>query len=195
MELNRFPGRPGLRNAVMGAPASAVTLEDIQIADLAEEKRKQNRADSVASKDALIHLGSDTVVDVSNYIRNPVDLGGATLPTVVVSYLVPSSLVLRVNKIGISYSNPIVSMSQCVGWRVVVNGNRVPNIVSTSDDYSYWNFGSVHAPMEIEPLWVQSQQLVAIEVYPRFGWNSALTVTARISGRLFKPASPETRAL
>lgn len=191
MQPTRFPGKPTLRNAVINPPSASVTLVDEQARQAVDIAKAHGRAEAIARKETLIHLSNDTVVDISNYIRNPVDLGGATLPTTVVSYQVPTMLVLLINKIGVTYSNPMVSMSQCVGWRIVVNGNRVPNIVSTADDYSYSNFGSVHAPLEIEPLWVQAGQLVAVEVYPRFGFNSKLTVTARLSGRLYKPAVPE----
>jgi hypothetical protein len=148
------------------------------------------RANDEALKDLIIHLSPDTVFDLANYVRNPADPGGGVVtPVILLSYLVPSAFILKINKIGITYSNPVVAMSQAVGWRVTINGDRVPNIVQTTDGYMYSSFGEVNSPLEIEPLWVQSNQTIAIEVYPRFGFNQQLTISGRLSGQIYKPAT------
>ena len=190
LKPSQFPGRPGLRMAAVSAP-TPIPAAQLEInASATSQAQADQRAASIAAKEGLVHVGFDTVFDLSAYIRNPQDLGGATLPTVLLSYLVPVSRVLKIDRFAVTFSNPIVSMSQCVGWRVVIEGGRVPNINPVTDEYFYSSFGEVNQPLEIEPLWVQANMLIAIEVYPRFGFNQQLTVFGRLSGRLYDTANP-----
>jgi hypothetical protein len=192
MQPTPFPGRMALSKVPMTTAVSMSPIEDELQKSAVSQALSNQRASQVALRDQLIHLSYESVFDLSAYIRNPVDLGGPTLPTPLLSYLVPSSQVLQITKIAVVYSNPVVSQSQCVGWRVTVNGGRVPNINPVTDEYFYSSYGEVNQPLEIDPLWVQSGNLIAIEVYPRFTFNSQLTVFGRLGGRLFKTASPET---
>lgn len=173
------------------AAAQPVQAEAPSQIDPAVVKRTaQIREADDARKDLLVHLSKDTVVDLADYTRNPVDPGGGVQAIInLLSYVVPPGLVLKIDKVGITYSNPMVAMSQAVGWRVTVNGNRVPNIVAVTDGYMYSSFGEVNAPLEIAPLWVQSGETVAIQIYPRFGFNNQLTISGRLSGQLYKPAT------
>lgn len=188
---NAFPGRPVLRQATVTPPNRQSEAEAVIKTGRAVQSINEQRQNAIAVRESMIHLSKDTVFDLTNSIRNPADLGGAVLPTILLSYLVPAGFVLKVNKIGITYSNPLVPMSQCVGWRVTVNGERVPNIFATGDEYFYSSFGQVNDPLEIEPLWIQANGTLAIEVYPRFGFNQQLTISGRVAGRIYKPANPE----
>jgi len=198
MTVNRImPGRLALNQAVPAVgQTNVVPVVDPAAAQRSADAAAVARAQNTAALNALVSYGVDSVVDLTNYIVNPADV---TFPVVtpiqLLNFRVPIGLVLVVKKIGVTYSNPVVAMTQTVGWRVIVNGHRVPWIFQTTDDYFYTSYGTVSQPLEVEPLVVQSGSLLALEVYPRFAFANALTVSGRFSGKLLKPATPDATGI
>lgn len=138
---------------------------------------------------SLAHRGYDEALDVSNQIEHPADIGA---PINLVTFTVPNGMIAVVRKLGVYYSEPTVPMTLAVGWRVTVNNYRVPYIVHTggTEDYCFTSFGDVANPLEVEELWVQANQTVAIQVRAFFTFNDHCVMVGRLSGRLFKPANP-----
>jgi hypothetical protein len=189
-----MPGRVALQQAVP-RQSDEIHVDPQVIEDqrqLVADTQTVKRAQLTADQNALVALGTDTVVDLTNSIFNPQDLGGAVLPTILIQFVVPQGTVFVLRKLGVTYSNPFVAMSRAVGWRVTVNGHRVSWIYNINDEYFYSSFGTVTEPLDIEPLVVGANGRLAVEVYPRFGFNDSLTMSARISGKIVKPANPES---
>ncbi len=147
-------------------------------------------ANSRAIMEAATHKGFNEVVDITGVLEDVQDTG-ANLSFPLVSFTVPQGQVARMEYIGVYYSNPVVPSMQSVGWRVMVDESRLDNVVDNVNEYFYWSFGSVSDPMKVQPIFVQSGQVISISVTPRFLFNSKLMMIGRLSGRLYKPATPE----
>lgn len=162
-------------------PANDIHREEQITRDLALESRAVSRS--------LSHRGFDEALNVSRQIEHPTDTGA---PIDLVTYTVPEGLVAVVNAVGVFYSEPIVPMTVSVGWRIVVNRGRVPNIIHTggNEDYYYTSFGDIMDPMPIRELWVQAGQTISIQVRAFFGFDDHLVMIGAMSGRIFKPANP-----
>jgi hypothetical protein len=149
------------------------------------EQFDQLRARARAVGDALIHAGTDTPLDLIGEINNPAAAAD------IVFLNVPNGQIAKIERIAVYYDDPAIAMMDVVGWRLAVNGNRVPNIREITSDYFFQSIGDMFTPMDIEPLIVQANARVAIEIIVTGGFAGALTLTARLSGRLFKQASLE----
>lgn len=143
------------------------------------------KAKARAIGDALIHFGIDTPLDLIGEIENP------TVTTNIVFLTVPNGQIARIERIALYYSDPAIAMMDVIGWRLTVNGNRVPNIKQIQSEFFFQSIGDMFTPMDIEPLIVQANNLVALEITVLGGFAGALTLTGRISGRLYKQASLE----
>ena len=158
-------------------------------ANIVEEQQKLS-ARGRAIMEAASHKGFNEVVDISGVLEDVQDTG-AGLSFTLVDYKVPPGQVARIEYLGVYYSNPVVPSMQSVGWRIMVNGKRLDNVVDSGNEYFYWSFGSISDPMKVQPIFVQSGQTIKISVTPRFLFNSKLLMIGRLSGRLYKPATPE----
>lgn len=138
---------------------------------------------------SLAHRGYDEALDVSNQIEHPSDIGA---PINLIAFTVPNGMIAVIRKVGVYYSEPTVPMTLAVGWRIAVNNYRVPYVFHTggTEDYCFTSFGDVSNPLEIEELWVQANQTVAIQVRAFFTFNDHCVMVGRLSGRLYKPANP-----
>jgi hypothetical protein len=142
-----------------------------------------------AAKRLFIHKGPDETVDVVNYVQNP---AGAIL--VLVSFTVPDSMVGYFDSIGVYYSEPLVNACNAVGWRLSIDGRQVPNINHLTTFWRFASYSDVSSPMLVKPIWVQSGETIAVEVEPQVGGHAFanhLTMVGRLTGRLYKPATPE----
>jgi hypothetical protein len=194
--LQKMPGRPfhpaiPLVNADLGK-VSTVAPTPQQTTRVEQEIAARGKA--VA--ESLVHRGKNEVLDVTGLIANPTGLAIQVL----VGYTVPQGMVASIDKIAVVYSNSQVSMTNTLGWRLTVNGMRVDNIFNTttwaSGDYFYHSFSDLSTPQEISPLWVQSGETVAIELFsmpgPGLGaLTEHLTMAGRLGGRLYKPATSQ----
>lgn len=144
---------------------------------------------SRAMKESFVHRGPDETVDVVDYILNP-NFGIVTL----VSFTIPDSMVGYFDAIGVFYSEPICTTSLAIGWRVSIDNFQVPNINHLTENWRFSNFGDMSDPMKVKPIWVQSGETISVEVQPfmgGIGFNAHLTMMGRLTGRLYKPATPE----
>jgi len=153
-------------------------------------------ANSQVIKAAFFTRGYDECIDLVNLIQNPADagVGGTNYSVSVVNFTVPDGQVAIIDKIALVVSEPTVARCIYLGWRLTVNGNRVPNLVTAIPgfaDYNPVSFGSIYDPISIEPLYIQSGQVVSLDVVPVLLFQERVTVIGRIAGRLVKPASPE----
>lgn len=185
---SKFPGRPGLRLAAISPPDIDAGADAAQFQDAVQTEADRQKARARVARDSIIHLGADSVFDISGTLRNPVAFL-IVVPVNLVAFTVPGGVVLEIDQMGITYSNPLVSMSICVGWRIVIDNGRVPNVVDPANEFFYHSFGAVNDPMKIKPLWVQSGQTVALQLFPAANWTNQLTIVGRLSGRFYKPGS------
>lgn len=155
-----------------------------------EEIQKQSEiliARSRAIAASLLHKGKEEPLDIVDYVQNP----NTIIPSYLFNYVVPQGMIAMINRVGVIYSEPIISMTESVGWRLTVNGSSPPNILYGQSNYYWHSLGSLERPMEIEPLWCQSGELIRVEISALAAlFNERLCVTGRISGRLYQPASP-----
>jgi hypothetical protein len=171
------------------AVVSAVRQEDLSQAFITKAvDHYKSKAHAVAI--GLISQSNDTVLDQYNILENP----GAVAD--LVSYTVLDGDVAMIDQIGVYYSEPTVSASIMVGWRIIVDSGEVTNIGSGSFEFRFSSFGDVMEPMKIDPLWLQSGQTIRIEVEPTAdkinAFDGHLVMTGRLSGRIYHPSNIET---
>lgn len=152
------------------------------------------RARAVAISEALIHRGPDEVVDLIGQLANPV---GAVpvVPVNVVAFQVPVNLVFLVDEVTIWFSEPMVPMSINLGWYLTINDNRLPYFNNTAAVYNAHGHGNLASGLVVRRLWVQSQEVFALTLYPIGAFGEQCLVMGRIAGRLFKPGTPEVMGL
>lgn len=150
-----------------------------------EEQFDKLRARAKAVGDALIHFGTDTPLDLIGEIINP------AVSQDIVWLDVPNGQIAKIERIALYYDDPAIAMMAVVGWRLAVNNNRVPNIRQVQSDYFFQSVGDMFTPMDIEPLIVQANARVAIQIIVTGGFAGALTLSGRLSGRMYKQASLE----
>ena len=117
-------------------------------------------------------------VEIFDDVQNPTDKIN------LVEFQVPGRSICMIRAIAVTYSDPLYTASDVVGWCVTIDGAIVPYIRHASKTFFYTSFGDLARPMEIEPLLVRSGQTVAIEIRPIAGFNEHLTMCGRLSGRL-----------
>lgn len=181
------PQRP-YHPAVPLFPSVAPPVENLDNGRKVNEKLS---LDSAVLKNKLLHRSPDESIDLVQYYQN-ITLWGA-LPTAVdvVTYTVPAGCVAMIDQIAVFYSDPIVSQSVALGWRLTIDNGQVPNIQDVALSYIYSGFSDPSQPFRIHPVWVQSDQTIALQINPSATFGNALTITCRMSGKLFKPATPE----
>jgi len=168
--LNAARRRPvGPATVLFPSSVGASTVEPAVLAETIEQIEARGQFDCI---------------DVTDELINP-----TTTATNAVSFVVPARMVARITKIGLTLSNPLVAMSTAISWRVTIDGRQPPHFRHTTDEYFHHSISGVDRPMEIEPLYVKGGSTVAVEVLAAAGFNDALTVTARMGGRLYP--SPE----
>jgi len=132
----------------------------------------------------LVHRGRYETVYLVDYL---VVTDGSTAERVVVSYLVPAFHVLELTALGIWYSEPFLNSGLYFGWRLAVNGQRVPGIGYASGDWTHGSYGGLHEPVEIYPVAVQAGETVAVQVKDQTAGgviNERLTIAGLLKGRL-----------
>lgn len=142
-----------------------------------------------AAAESIVHYGHDETIDITAQLANPVGV------QLLVSFTVPTGLVAGINRIAVVYSNPQVSMTITIGWRLVVNASRVDNVLNLTtfplgEDYSYNSYSDLSTPREISTVWVQSGETIAVELTDRWALALHLVIAGRLAGKLYKPASP-----
>lgn len=180
-----LPGRPHHPGVSERAPDIGLPPPGPPAADI-DRAARDFEAKQKALARAMLAQPVDAVIDRTDIIRNP------SVNANLVAFTVPEGTVARFNRLAVVYSEPLVANAVAVGWRVTINGNQVPRITFDFDGFgpfSYTSFGSVTAPVDIEPLFVQSGATVAIEIIPvAFGF--ALTLIGRLTGWLYSPQTP-----
>lgn len=146
---------------------------------------------AVAIGQLMLERNVNEVFDLQGTVYNPV----ATVPVTgnaVVEFTVPRGQVLMVNKIGISYSDPFIGQVISLGWWLTVGDRRVPYVDQTTPglDYFYFSHHQLVGSTDINPLWIQAGETVAIQVYPDNGFDEQVTVMATLNGQLYKIGAP-----
>jgi hypothetical protein len=133
--------------------------------------------DAAFGYDSQLKTGGQTV-DIADLLENP------TVTANLVSFTVPAGSVGIISGIGVSYSNPFIGMARAVGWHVTINGAPCPHYRPGTGSLFYYSVGDIANPCRIEPIFVNSQGTVAIEIVPIAGFNENLTLLGRITGRI-----------
>lgn len=188
----RRPDVPGRRNhpeIPLINPDYGRELPDVARPGEITAASRATDARARAAAESIVHYGHDETVDITAQLANPVGVQP------LVSFTVPTGLVAGINRIAVVYSNPQVSMTITIGWRLVVNASRVDNVLNLTtfplgEDYSYNSYSDLSTPREISTVWVQSGETIAIEMTDRWALSLHLVMAGRLAGRLYKPASP-----
>lgn len=158
--------------------------------------RQEMRARDLAMWQGMLAQSTATAFDVQGIARNPV----AVVPIVgtpVVSFTVPTGQVLKINHIGISYSDPFIGQTQSLGWWLTIGNGRIQYVdqLTPGLDYFFFSHHQLSQGDQIEPLWAQTQETIAIQVYATAGFAEEVTVMATMSGRLYNPGRAEAEGL
>jgi hypothetical protein len=187
VKLNRVVGRPYHPGIVPVSPNIGEEPGGTPARSLLSQATQEIAAQGRAVAESLVHRGRDEVVDLVGTLSDPV----AGVVYSLVSFTVPSGMVLSLNKIAVTYSNPQVAVSNIVGWRLIVDNAVVSNVGEyTSNRAIYYSMGDLNMPVELHPVWVQSREVVSIEVTvadPLF--DEHLVMWGRLGGRVYKPAA------
>lgn len=171
-----------------GPPAEA--------SDRAKDMAEALRLHEIIISQSGVQYGVDEVIDLNALFDNP-DPGaaGATVYTMM-SFTVPAGLIARIDRISCLCSEPLFAINSLVlGWRPEIDGNKIPyytgHVVGFAGfvDWHLLNEPSIH-PSDREPLWIQSQQTLAVRLVKFAFMDNPFSVIGRISGRLYKPANP-----
>lgn len=185
----KLPGRPYHPRVPLFPAGDLLGAEEGGASVRIEKAREEIEARGRAVSLALVHRGVDEPVEAFNAITAP----AAGALTTLVSFTVPQGMVGKFDRFGIVYSEPIVAANNAVGWRISINGGEVPYVRTNFPLFGYYQMclGDMLTPWEIEPLWVQAAETIAIELWAVAGFVDYLVVLGRIGGRLYKPASPD----
>jgi len=183
----RDPQRP-YHPAVPLAPSVAPPIEGVDNSKRVNEKLS---LDSAVLKNKLVHRSPDESIDLTGFFQTT--LAYLLLPTAinVIAYTVPDGCVAMIDQIAVFYSDPLISQSNAVGWRLTIDNGQVPNIKDPTFSYIYTGFSDLSSPYTIHPVWVQSSQTIALQLNPAWTFDLPITFTCRMSGKLFKPTTPE----
>ena len=150
-------------------------------ADLTNAHLKDLSARSHAIFQLMQGRSNDECLDVSGTLANP------TGPANVVAYTPNTGSVAKVTRISIVFSNPFLAMTGNVGWRVLITGAQPAYMTP----YQFSSMGNIFEPIGIYPLWVQSNDTIALQVVVAATFTEHLVVIGRIAGQIFKPSSPQ----
>ncbi len=185
---SRIPGRPH-HPGILPVGGIAVMSEPDGAAGIRLHKAESElRARSKAAALALIHRGVDEIVDRFDVVVDP------TVTQNLVTYTTPDSLVCKISRVAVLCSEPAVAMGLGIGWRLTLNGNELPYVNSAWALFRYFPvvFGDLGNPMRVEPIWVQANETIAVELIVAAGFDVKVLIAGRLGGQLYKPATPET---
>lgn len=170
-------------------PKTALIQDQLAVQIATNNLKTESRAKAAS----LIHYGFDTSVNIVGRLVESLYVTAS--PVDAVNFLVPPSMVFKLTKIALVFSDPIIAMSDSIGWRITVNNDRVPYITRVPEttiinDYFYGARGSLSEPMKIEPLWIQAGQTVAIRLYIESSHDDHCLIQGNLVGLLFKAGSP-----
>lgn len=183
----RDPQRP-YHPAVPLAPSVAPPIESVDNSKKVNEKLS---IDTAVMQNKLLHRSPDESIDIMGFYQNDVLHGIPPDAINVIVFTVPDGCVAMIDQIAVYYSDPLVAMSTAIGWRLTIDNGQVSNIKDPILSYMYSGFSDLSAASRVHPVWVQSGQTIALQANPSGTFAEAITITCRISGKLFKPATPE----
>lgn len=194
--MTRFRSRIGQRAApspVQGMPAQPVLPDPSRYVVTDEAARLDAR--KLAEAVSLVHLGQNETFELVGELQNLNTTAPAvSVPAVIISFQVPVGQVLRIDALSVDCSHPVFFTTRSIGWRLAVSNGRLPNMFSVGSDFFSVAVGSVGGPMKLEPFWVQSEQVIQVQgvaVGVLDLMDSSNTLFARLTGRIFRPASPK----
>lgn len=149
--------------------------------------REQLSARASAFIQSLSLHGVVGTLDILNTTKNLAAL------TNIISYTVPNGQLAIVTHFALVCNNPALSMGNLFVWRLLVNGEELPNmntsLIFSATGYRT-NVGNVHRPMAVTPIVVQPNQRITVEIRPSTNLIGAYAVfAARLVGRLVNPGT------
>lgn len=193
IERKKVGARRYLPDTPLFNPNLLLEIPDETSPERVEKSLEELQARSLAMSRSMIHYGTDKIFDRVQTSLDPNLITGAKVGfDPLVSFQVPDSLVLQITQIGVYYSDPVVSKCiDAVGWRIVVDDGRISYISDPDDEYFYLSLGDVQRPTKIDHLWIQSGETISIELHTASTFNEHITLTGRMSGRLYDTASSQ----
>ena len=184
----RVPGRPHHPQVAEVSASQAGAFADRKISEFVRDEIDATKYKRQAWRESLVHRGPDETVDVVDYVLNPT----AVIVTLV-AFTVPNGMLAYFDQVGVYYSEAICTMCLAVGWRLSIDDRQVPNINHLTENWRFSNCGDPSIPLKIKPIWVQSGETISVQVQPV--WDAVdflnhLTMSGRLTGRIYKPATP-----
>jgi len=185
----RVPGRPHHPPVAELSAAQKDAFADQKSSECVRREIDSMQSRGQALRESLVHRGPDETVDVVDYIINPTGVVILNL----VSFSIPPGMLAYFDQVGVYYSEAAFTMCLAIGWRLGIDGRQVPNINHLTENWRFSNCGDPASPLSIKPVWVQSGETISIQVQPSWGaftFQDHLTMVGRLTGRIYKPASP-----
>lgn len=182
-------GDPRSNRLGLNLSQTAVPAPDLPAADPAfvVAVEQQIRIEGENFIQRLRHHGVVGTLDIFNQLHNP----GATVN--IISYAVPPGQLAILNAIALVCHNPAVTMANLYVWRLLIDGNELPNVQTSvifGNTGYRTNVGNPHRPMKITPVVVQSNQVITIQVIPSANLVGRYCVfVARLEGSILNPGS------
>ena len=143
---------------------------------------------SVVESTSILHRGPFETMYMSDQ-RVPTPAQWNNVPFPVLSYRVAPGYTLAVDALSMTYSESVLGQSSAVGWRLSIDGMRVPNMLRAQIlglEWSLGTLGDALHPVSINPVWVQANQTVVLEVSDLTGTMTEwICLTAVLSGKLY----------
>lgn len=176
------PGRPAMMNLQTISPSIGVDSAEVKEKNKVFHQRLAiHQADKNAEIVGMIHRGHDEVLDLTGRVYNPAQ----NVITNLVTYTVPNGKIALFDSIAIWLSDPLAAKSEIIGWRITDSEMQPPEVGSINTAYRYDSNGALHEPFDISPLYVQANQIIAIELFTTLP-PITITIAGRLSGQLYK---------
>lgn len=185
--MNRGIFRGRARAVSQPDPAPVVGGGGSVVVDLAkEEARLSARVEAIRA----LSLGRNSAVDLSNYLASA---GGTFVgqAVTVLSFVVPVSMVLIVERIAVAFSDPVFDNGGWLGWRPAINGGAVPYVGRQDQGWILGGYGSMSRPLEVSGIVCSAHQTFSIQVVNLDTFDDFVYIGARFGGRLVDTSDAE----
>lgn len=110
----------------------------------------------------------------------------APAPFNIIAFTVPPGNFLEIQKCDVIISDPYIAKTSEIGWRILIDGGLVPNILDQGSANGAFNFsfGDVADPIEFTPFIIQPNQVFQLEIVR--GADEYCIVTGILQGQLLR---------
>jgi len=182
------------RNPALPHPVPGDELSDT-VAQSADRGRFFALQDAIQDKRVIessevLHRGPYETLYITDQ-RIPTPAQWNALAFTVLQFTVPLAYVLALTELGVAYSESVLAQSTAVGWRLTIDNVHVPNVIRSQitfpgNDWAVGCLGDGARTVGINPVWVQANQTVQLQVTDLTGtMTEFVCITGILAGKLY----------